>query len=59
MAAVSVLLSPSQERVFRGTIPHVSWAKPADVSWQNLGQWLQNCLCLTDFEPGTGDLQVG
>lgn len=58
MAAVSVSLSPSQEKVFHGTTPHISLAKPADFSWQDLGPWLQDCLCLTDFEPVTGDLQV-
>uniref|UniRef100_A0AAQ4RQ79 ribonuclease H n=1 Tax=Gasterosteus aculeatus aculeatus TaxID=481459 RepID=A0AAQ4RQ79_GASAC len=54
-AAVSVSLSPSQEKMLLGSTPHISLAKPSHWEWQDLGPWLQQCLGLTDFRPGAED----
>ena len=53
--AAAVSLSSPQEKVFIGSTPHVSLAKPLHWQWQGLDPWLQHCLRLLCFEPVAGD----
>ncbi|XP_056266292.1 uncharacterized protein LOC130190746 isoform X2 [Pseudoliparis swirei] len=57
-AAVSVSLSPSQGKLFLGTTPHVSLAKPSHWKWQDLGPWLQQRINLLDFRPAAEDSRI-
>ena len=57
-AAVSVSLSPSQEKAFLGSAPHISLAKPSHRKLEDLGPWLQQRLGLSDFRPGAEDPKI-
>lgn len=54
-AAVFVCLSPLQDQLFPGEVPHVSLAKPERWEWKDLELWLHRNLNLTDFCPVEGD----
>ncbi|XP_035515190.1 uncharacterized protein LOC118326328, partial [Morone saxatilis] len=49
VAVVSVALSAAQDQIFQNKTPHISLAKPATWTWQDLGPWVRGKHGCSDF----------